>query len=245
MEQRTYHTSRKPREERRFDKTQLVDTELVHRDYAAHFFRWSWVQHEVRFGAKLLDVGCGAHAPLLGVVATNRGRVRPNNYTGVDLNKINRKSVPAWADVRGEFDFTARYKELSKATFDRVVCFEVIEHMGVRDGDKLLEGVAYCLKPNGRLYLSTPVFSGAAAANHIHEYEAEELAKKIKTRGFNVLKRYGTFARLPAIEKVLTKEERVVFKRMSEFYSHEAMSVFFAVHHPNEASNNMWVCEKK
>lgn len=230
---------------RRFDRTQLhiERDKKIHRDFGAHFFRWAWVSRRIKPGERILDVGCGQDQPLVTALWScynlhhSHGGIK---YVGVDLNRIKKKIGYAWVEVRDEFDFTADYRKLGR--FHHAACLEVLEHMTVPDGRKLLRGLRACLLPEvGRLYLSTPVFSGIAAANHIHEYTVPELTKELERAGFKILERYGTFAKLPKIRKAFTPEERKVHDRLAPYYGNDALSIIFAPPYPDLASNNLWV----
>jgi 2-polyprenyl-3-methyl-5-hydroxy-6-metoxy-1,4-benzoquinol methylase len=236
------------REERRFDKTQLHESghgQQVHRDYAAHFFRWGWAGRLVEQGSSVLDVGCGQDQPLAKVLAGRPGGNR-EKYVGVDLNRINKKFNASWVTVLDETDFIRDWAKIKKAhgPFDLATCFEVIEHMEPADGDALLDGLYECLRPGGTLLLSTPVFSGQAAANHIHEYGIEELHDKLVKAGFTVELRWGTFGQLPKLRKVMSQAEREVHDSMARYYGNDVLSVVFALDHPDHASNNAWVCRR-
>ena len=251
MENAQPQRSRRVRETRRFDKTQLKAAghgRTVNRDYAAHFFRWGWAARQIKQGESILDVGCGQDQPLLYVLAS-RIQTVPDVYVGVDLNRIEKKSACKWADIHDEFDFVNRGKwlvdsEKGYTPFDKAVCFEVIEHMEKADGVQLLENLHYCLRTGGTLYLSTPVFDGYRAANHIHEYTIPELAEMLGTAGFIVTRRIGTFASKPEIRPVLDEHERNVYQRLEEWFGGDVLSTIFASLHPDQSRNNLWCCEK-
>lgn len=252
-------------EERRFDKTQLkhVQNKLrVHRDYLSHVLRWEfivrelsdypaycakygWVTREVQNGFQILDVGCGQEQPLAHVLSYKLNTL-PQRYVGVDLNKIQRKFGAGWAKVLDEFDFTARHQELGK--FDVAACLEVIEHMGVDDGARLLDGIRECLLEGGILYLSTPVFDGRAAANHVHEYTIPELSTLVAACGFEILERRGTFASVPDIERAMKQADDVhaldVWGRLKGWFGGDVLSVFMASLYPDASRNNIWVLRK-
>lgn len=245
--------SKRVREVRRFDKTQLHASghgRTVNRDYAAHFFRWGWVARQVKQGESILDVGCGQDLPLLYILG-NRIQTVPDVYVGVDLNQIPKKSGVRWADIYDNFDFVTNGRKLvdDKYTpFDKAICFEVIEHMMPEDGAKLLANLLYALRPGGTLYLSTPIFDGLAAANHLHEYTAPELKIMIEATGFKVTKRIGTFASKPAIRNAMISAGDnagiEVYDRLEEWFGGEVMSTFIAALYPDASRNNLWVCEK-
>lgn len=251
------------REERRFDQTFLssdaansgAHSKLVHRDYAAHFFRWGWVARHLGLGHRILDVGCGPETPLA-FLMTRQGQY-PDLYVGVDLNQFGRAAgLRRWATILAGEDFVtldvvlrSRLEDVLKANapgkgFTDGVCFEVIEHMSPEDGLKLLTNFREYVEDDGRLYLSTPVFDGKRAANHIHEYTIPELQALIEAAGWKVVKRYGTFANIRAIEAVCDVPQAEVMDALKEYYSNEVLSCFLAPLYPDASRNNVWILEK-
>jgi 2-polyprenyl-3-methyl-5-hydroxy-6-metoxy-1,4-benzoquinol methylase len=299
--------SKRVREDRRFDKTQLRASghgRTVHRDYGAHvlrwnfvaeemlqphlsgsaklkateimlesdrlgeveayvpdylrkiFFRYGWVARQVKQGMKILDVGCGQDQPLLYVLGA-RIQTVPELYVGVDLNRISKKSGVRWAKIYDEYDFIKNFDtqeggrhHLSETHghFDTITCFEVIEHMSSDDGRTLLSGLRACLADRGRLYLSTPVFDGMAAANHIHEWKIGELQEAIEQAGFVVERRLGTFASKPDIRHAMRKAGREdhlkAYDELEQWFGGDVMSCFMAPLYPDASRNNLWVCKK-
>jgi SAM-dependent methyltransferase len=244
--------TRKPR---RFDQTYLsaeVHGHYVHRDYAAHFFRWGWVPRHLA-GVdhhRVLDVGCGPEVPLCRLM-TAQGRY-PTRYVGVDYNEFEPKiSIPGWATVLTGADFVALSLDLRQQIEEGLgadlggkasvaTCFEVIEHMSPEDGQRLLANIYDFLLPGGKLLLSTPVFDGAAAVNHVHEYTVVELQRLIEAAGFQVGARYGTFANVPALKKVMSPAELEVMESLSGYYSNDVFSCLFAPNYPDSSRNNVW-----
>jgi site-specific DNA-cytosine methylase/2-polyprenyl-3-methyl-5-hydroxy-6-metoxy-1,4-benzoquinol methylase len=231
---------------REFDTTSLrrngSQERTVHRDYAAHFFRWGFAGRFINNEVEVLDVGCGPDLPLLAVMNHPRSNV-PKRYVAVDMNKAP-KFVPHrnWGTFLWEFNFLERYRELGK--FDFIVNLEVIEHMRKTDGERLLTAMRDCLKPAGKIMLSTPVFDGKAAANHIHEWTVGELAGSIKRAGLTVEARYGTFANYNAIKRVATTEQMRTVNELSKYYSGEVIACFLAPLYPDHARNNVWILAK-
>jgi hypothetical protein len=229
-----------PRPPRRFDTTSCrrrVYEDVVHRDYLAHCLRWSWIDRHTTHDDRVLDIGCGRDFPLVKLYSFSNSR--PKEYVGVDVGALPNPPHRGWATFHEHFDFLARGKELGR--FDVIACLEVIEHMEVGDGFALLRGIRDALTDDGHCLLSTPVFNGSAAANHIHEYEAEELRDTILASGLKIKKRWGTFASMPDMKKVMTPEHRAVFEALSEFYSHDFMACTLAPLYPDAARNNAWL----
>src|SRR5574337_1951479 len=132
----------KARDDRAFDTTQLHAGQhgaILHRDYSAHFFRWSFARRLIKRTDHVLEIGCGEDKPLSKLLFRNAAPYAAS-YVGVDLNPLKPGSHQRSA-FHGEFDFTKRYKELLEARpdgFDVVVHYEVIEHMAVAHGARLL-----------------------------------------------------------------------------------------------------------
>lgn len=235
--------------DRRFDQTQLRENmhgKLVHRDYAAHFFRWGYAQRFVKAGARVLDIGCGQDLPLQNILGASPGTV-PELYVGVDMNKL-RECKRKWVLLLDEFNFIDDYQQVldhervGGKGFSLITCFEVLEHMHVDDGVKLLAAMKASLAPGGQILLSTPVYNGRKmAANHIHEYGFQELQGHILTAGFTIDRLHGTFASWPELKKVLTDSDRELYEELLQYYSHDVLSCFLAPKYPEASRNIVWV----
>jgi 2-polyprenyl-3-methyl-5-hydroxy-6-metoxy-1,4-benzoquinol methylase len=245
------------RDARDYDTTQLHEAghgRTLHRDYSAHFWRWSFARRFITAKHNVLEVGCGEDKPLSKIL-TGGAAAHVNHYTGVDLNKL-KPSASQRLTFHGEFNFVERYKELLKARpegFDVVVNYEVIEHMKVEHGANLLKAMFACAKPGGVLLLSTPVYDGVRhAANHIHEYTVPELQAVIEKSGFVVERRFGTFMDIKHIGKgdreihsgVNSKSIADVKNALSQYFDNDAISNIFGPLYPDHARNNLWVCRK-
>lgn len=228
-----------------FDTTSLTATGhgyRVHRDYAAHFFRWGWTARHLDGTMSVLEVGCGTDCPFVRVAEAYPNNL-PQRYVGVDLNPLPRHPNRRWAEFHGSFNFVERHAELG--TFDRVICLEVIEHMERDHGITLLDGIYERLVPGGKLYLSTPVFNGRAAKNHVHEYTVPELRQLLQAAGFKVEKRYGTFASRRDLNRVATREQLALLDAIEELYSTDVSACFLAPLYPDASRNNLWVCGRE
>ena len=248
------------RDQRDYDTTQLHEAghgKTLHRDYSAHFFRWSFARRFIKATDHVLEIGCGEDKPLSKIL-TGGAAAHVNTYTGVDLNKL-KPSGSQRLTFHGEFNFVERYKELLRAGpkggFDVVVHLEVIEHMKVTHGAAMLKACLACLKPGGIMLMSTPCYDGKRhAANHIHEYTVPELQKATERAGFKVERRFGTFMDIKHIGKVPSSmypqgpEERDAIKMvkaaLEAYFDNDAISNIFGPLYPDHARNNLWVCRR-
>lgn len=241
-------------DDREYDKTQLKEAghgRTLHRDYSAHFFRWSFARRFITTKTNVLEVGCGEDKPLSKII-TGGAAAHVNTYVGVDLNKL-KPSNSQRLTFLGEFNFVERYKELVKLRpegYDVLVTFEVIEHMRSDLQVKFLKACLACLKPGGIMLLSTPCYDGKHhAANHIRELTIDELNKMLVKTGFVVEKRFGTFMDIKCIGK--TDTDRCskaavleVRKALEQYFDNDAISNIFGPLHPEVARNNVWVCRR-
>lgn len=257
------------KDERRFDTTALHFDKhgrlMSHADYIAHCEKYDFAWRSVTKGDRILDVGCGTDAPLMraiNFVQSQAAKVLEREggaYVGVDMNKLKPTAI-AWATLIGELDMTSEegYEAALQAVnpdadletdelrgYSLVVCLEVIEHMGVEDGAKLLANMRDLLSDGGRIILSTPVYDGKGQArNHIHEYYVDELKELIESLGLVVSKRMGTFTAEPALKRWM-KENRpdwyALYMEAREFHSAGYMSGVIAPMVPDIARNNVWL----
>lgn len=237
----------------------------LNRDYSAHFFRWSFVKRMIKPHGRLLDVGCGQDGPILQILTGRPGGGEALDlYVGVDYNKITKKRIrnTFTCEVLDEFDFVNRYEEIVRRhgrSFNYASCLEVIEHMDVTAGKKLLRGIYSCLEDGGTLFLSTPCYDGVHhARNHVHEYTVPELRKKIEDVGFTVVRRFGTFMNHNAVKKLtqddlpelykpylILGEVKKLYNYLCDYYDHDAMACFLAPLFPDQARNNLWVLRRE
>lgn len=255
------------RDTRDYDTTQLREAghgRSLRRDYSGHFWRWSFARNFITAKDNVLEVGCGEDRPLSRIL-TGGAAPHVNKYVGVDLNKL-KQSNNKRLTFLGEFNFVERHKELLKLDpafkegFDVVVHYEVIEHMKVEHGRKLLKAAFDALKPGGVMLMSTPCYDGKRhAANHIHEYFVDELQKETEKAGFVVERRYGVFMDIKHIGKQKPEKAgseagetdprlqdaiKLVRAGLAEYFDNDAISCIFAPLYPNHARNNLWVCRK-
>jgi len=232
------------------NKTQLdieraEDRGIIHRDYAAHYFRWSFALRYIDYQSKVLDIGC-ANGMLAQVLYVNK--YKPKLYVGIDirpnvLQAIRERKVNFPVETRC-IDLRVKDIPFDAETFDTEVSFEMVEHITPNYLNHILVEASRVLKPDGRFLLSTPNFNGSAAANHVHEFREEELRGYLE-KVFDVVNQFGTFASKPDIYQVLTEAERSIYDRLWNYYDNNVMSNIFAPLYPHHSRNILWVLKKK
>jgi 2-polyprenyl-3-methyl-5-hydroxy-6-metoxy-1,4-benzoquinol methylase len=131
---------------------------LIHGDTLV-LDRWLWLCRLLpvtKNKETLLDVGCGTGAFSIGAA------LRGYESLGLSWDARNQKTATDRAELCGAK--TAHFDVLDvrglgsradlKEMFDVVICCENIEH--IVDDRKLINDIAACLKPGGRLLLTTP-----------------------------------------------------------------------------------------
>ena len=128
--------------------------------------------------APVLDVGCGARAPL-------STRFRPGEYIGVEPKRRARDRAER---LHSGHRFLLPEELPQERRFASVAALAVLEH--VSDAGAFLSELASHLEPGGTLVLTTPhpigervhrlgsrvgVFSSRAAEEHEHLYDRDEL----------------------------------------------------------------------
>ena len=121
--------------------------------------RWRWLRGRLRYTRneeRLLDVGCGSGAFAIGLARAGY------NSLGLSWDERNNSIAEERARIckapRAKFRI-CDVRELDQqqdlvGQFDVVTCTENIEH--IIDDYRLMMAIAACLKPGGRLLLTTP-----------------------------------------------------------------------------------------
>ena len=131
---------------------------LVHGDTTV-VDRWLWLKArlpETRNGESLIDIGCGTGAFTIGAA------LRGYSSLGLSWDERNQNMAASRAKLCKAEGARFEIQDLRvldqrqdlKERFDYAICFENIEH--ILNDRKLLEDVARCLKPGGRLLLTAP-----------------------------------------------------------------------------------------
>lgn len=257
--------------ERRFDQT-CLDIEnnqgfLIHRDYGAHFFKYGFARRLVSTAPRaagsypiinFADIGCGPKFPIAWTFIQPRPPfdTEHSRIVGLDLSRVKHAPGARWVRVHDEIDVTTDetrdFLLAEYGGFDFLSCLEVIEHMPPADGDNMLRAMRAIMKPEAVAMISTPVFNGSQAANHIYEYEIDELKEKFPANGFKIVDRYGTFMSVHDVKKALDTigDDAVaaklldIYTRIRSYYSDEVVAMWFAPMFPDFSRNNVWVIKR-
>lgn len=242
------------------DPKQVFERHVYHRDRFAHYLRWAHVLREVKPHSVILDVGCG-NANLLEVLYHNRHT--PKHYVGVDVRtrtiqqNVAKFGHLSWASF-ANLDFclspsrhaTLRsFAKLHTLTFDFIVCFEVLEHLGKENADQFLANVSTFMnrqRPT-KLLISTPCYDGEhVAQNHVingevGEFTFDEMKWQLE-KLFKVINVWGTFASQRDYYDKLSACERSVWHDLEAYYDSNLISVLFAPLVPACSRNCLWEC---
>lgn len=232
---------------------------FAHRDYLAHLFRWWHILKVVMAGERICDFGCG-NAFLLEILYRNRTGI--GSYIGLDIRsnalknameKFSKLSHAKFIEIdliKSEFNYA-----VIKA--DRVVSFEVMEHVGKQNAEVFLEHFRDCGKPSATYYLSTPNYDEkvGAAGNHtydsgdgrgvtVQEHTHEELSELIG-KFFTVEQKFGTFASVRDYKALMNAWQKEMYEQLSKYYEQNMMSILMAPMFPEHSRNTMWVLKRK
>lgn len=121
--------------------------------------RWMWVKRHLPRTCNddtLLDVGCGSGGFTIGA------SLRGYRCTGISWDERNQRVASERAALIGAKNLSFDIVDVRhlndnrdyRNKFDIVICLECIEH--ILDDTKLMRDMADCLRPGGRLLLTTP-----------------------------------------------------------------------------------------
>ena len=142
-----------------------------------HF--WPYINQRASFAKKVLtqsdivlDVGCGE-----GYI-TNILKRQCRKIIGIDYSQ---EAVDEAQRSYGLecYHMACTNLKFEECSFDKVICFEVLEHITLSQGKKTISEIYNVLRYGGMLIGSTPIRSTPASNpetySHIHEYSKKEL----------------------------------------------------------------------
>jgi len=164
-----------------FYRTKFVSDEVLDNRYFKAFDRFDirfartmWVYDNVRAGASVLDLGCGA-----GMLALLKRK-------GITLTGVDISDECAAAARRNGYDTTFRAKlsalPFPDASFDYVVSLDVIGHIDFEEKDAVLAEVKRVLQPGGVTLHGIECTDHSARKNY-DEMEPDELRRFIEVDG--------------------------------------------------------------
>jgi 2-polyprenyl-3-methyl-5-hydroxy-6-metoxy-1,4-benzoquinol methylase len=228
------------------------------RDALAHTFRYLYIAEELIAFARstgrpltVLDVGCGDVYTLRVLVTTFRCKKSEviEDYTGFDIDEVSlartAETAPRTVPLKlVQGDVTTGGLEKVPGPYDVVICTEVIEHLQ----PEFVPGFLRDLRARGRvLWISTPNVTGGTGkipADHVKEWDVEELTREMTKAGLKVEARIGTFCNLNKARAIA--KTNAGFRRTLEFLearmdSH-LLSLTLARYLGTQAQNILYRC---
>jgi SAM-dependent methyltransferase len=156
---------------------------------------------EVGAGQRVLDVGCGNGRHTWGAYCFYDCGVMALDVTQVDLQKTRymlntldseKQRESNWMAVRGD----AMKLPLKDASFDRVVCSEVLEHVG--DDSQSVGELVRVLKDDGILAVSVPTYLSESIywriskeyshtpGGHVRKYKAKDIINLLRDHNLEI-----------------------------------------------------------
>lgn len=235
---------------------------VFHRDMFAHFLRRSYILKETQNKEEVIcDFGCWKWN-LLEVLYRNRHKCK--NYIWIDIRKNTIESANknfSWVE-RANFICEDLVLNTWNTDFwaikaDKVVSFEVLEHVWKSNADKFLENMINCWNENATYYISTPNYDKNvwAAWNHTYdcwdwkwvieqEFTHDELTE-LFNKYFIIENKFGTFASIRDYKELMNEQQLYMFDKLREYYDTNLISVLFAPMFPEQSRNTLWVMKKK
>jgi len=142
-------------------------------------------------------------------------------------------------------------EQKSKTTWDMIICFEVIEHIGKEKAPQFLRNMIAHATPSTTILLSTPNYdeNTGAAANHvingeICEFTYKEL-KDLLGQFFVIEEQYGTFASQRDYKIFMNDWQQKFYEEASKYWDSNLLSNIMAPMFPEYSRNTLWVMKKK
>lgn len=243
-----------------YNTTQLhiektFERSVFHRDFFAHYFRWSKVMKDLKIGEDILDLGCGDGQLAMMLYAN---KLSPKRYVGVDFKQSSLDNASArinhkeWATFK-QADLCDPNFDLG-TSFDKIISFEVVEHIGHKNIDVFLDNIDKHAHEDTVIYISTPNYDPkvGAANNHllgpdkeVGEWDHFELQAKLEEY-FEIVDKIGTFASQKDYKKTLEPWQQKAFEEFSRYYDVNIISIMMApLIDASQARNTLWILKVK
>lgn len=243
------------------DPKTTFERHVFHRDQFAHYIRWTHVLKYAKIGDIVVDFGCGK-ANLLEVLYRNRFKCK--KYIGIDirektiLNNIeNYKSVD-WAEFYIE-DTVSNVNNVPFENFkaDKVVSFEVLEHIGKSNAKEFLVNFKKCGNHNAIYFLSTPNYDSSVGAAENHTYDCGDGLGKIPQEfdyntlrnlllhEFDIMNTFGTFASIKDYKNHMNDWQKKMYNELRLYFDTNLLSNIMAPFFPMFSRNCLWVLKRK
>lgn len=242
------------------DPKTAFERHVFHRDQFAHYLRWTHVLKNAEIGDTVCDFGCG-NGNMLEVLYRNRFKCK--RYIGIDIRektieKAREKyAAVEWAEfaaadlIKSDYDFAS-------IQADKVCSFEVLEHVGKQNAATFLERFKACGNKNAIYYLSTPNYDEkvGAAGNHtydsgdgrgvaVQEFTHQEIQDAVEAAGFEIVKKYGTFASIKDYKHLMNDWQKQMFASLTDYYDTNVLSNIMAPFFPEQSRNTLWILKQK
>lgn len=244
------------------DPYAALDRHIIHRDQIGHQGRWSYMLKQVKPEDVVVDFGCGS-ANLLETLYRNKFKCK--NYVGLDIRKKTIQAVRekfkgvSWAKF-DPVDLIVDNYDYESLQGDKVVTFEVMEHVGKQNVDIFLQHFLACGKPDATYFLSTPNYDPkvGAAANHtydsgdgrgiaVQEFSYLEIKEHLE-KYFIIEHQRGTFASVRDYKEALKNDEewkQKAYEFIDREFDSNYKSIFMAPMYPALSRNTMWILKRK
>ncbi|MDX9714324.1 MAG: class I SAM-dependent methyltransferase [Dissulfurispiraceae bacterium] len=156
---------------------------FVHKDTARLLImlaRYKFAAKMIRKSDHLLEVGCGSG------LGGNFLSQYCMQYTGIDVRTTAIDEARMLSRAKNAEFIAADFFQLKKYNqYDVIVALDVIEHMPVEQGHKLLNTMAGYLKPTGMVIIGTPSIysyeyqSPLSKTSHVKCYDQQELVEVV------------------------------------------------------------------